>query len=184
MRILGIDPGSRATGYGIIEMHGNRLAHVAHGTIATSSSDPLPARLAAIFLGLRDVLALHRPAEVGVENIFNAHNAQSALKLGHARGVALLAAELDRLPLEEYTPMQVKSAVVGYGHATKEQVQEMVRRLLALPERVGADASDALAVAICHAQTRSTLKAYARAVAARPAIRGRTRGVRLPGDRE
>ena len=99
-----------------------------------------------------------QPAEVGVENIFNAHNAQSALKLGHARGVVLLCAELKGLPISEYTPTQVKSAVVGYGQAEKAQVQEMVRRLLALPKAARADASDALAVAICHGRTRGTLE--------------------------
>jgi crossover junction endodeoxyribonuclease RuvC len=161
LRILGVDPGSRVTGYGIVEMEGNRLIHVAHGTIAPPAGEALPARLAAIYRGLSEVLQTHRPVEVGVEDIFHARNPQSALKLGQARGVALLAAEMASLPVIEYTPMQVKSAVVGYGRADKVQVQEMVRRLLALPETPGPDAADALAVAICHLQSSRTLKSYA-----------------------
>jgi crossover junction endodeoxyribonuclease RuvC len=142
-------------------MEGNRLIHVAHGAIAPPAGAALPARLAAIFRGLTEILQIHRPVEVGVEDIFHARNPQSALKLGQARGVALLAAELAGLPLVEYTPMQVKLAAVGYGRADKVQVQEMVRRLLALPERASPDASDALAVAICHLQSSRTIRAYA-----------------------
>ena len=169
-RVLGIDPGSQITGYGVVELTGNRLVHVAHGTITPPAREPLPVRLAAIYRGLRDIVEVHRPHEMGVENIFHARNAQSALKLGQARGVILLAAELGGMPVVEYTPMQVKSAVVGYGRAEKFQVQEMVRRLLALPERAGPDASDALAVAICHIQTSGTARAYAEAQT-RPARR-------------
>jgi crossover junction endodeoxyribonuclease RuvC len=154
IRVLGIDPGSRTTGYGVVESSGNRLTHVAHGAISCRDEGGLPGRLAAIYRGLRGALETYDPIEVCIENIFHARNAQSALKLGHARGVALLAAELGGLPIVEYTPMQVKSAVVGYGRAEKHQVQEMVRRLLRLPDRVGPDAADALAVAICHLQTR------------------------------
>lgn len=167
IRVLGIDPGSRITGYGVVDMDGNRLVHVAHGTLCGSPNDTLPERLVIIFRGLRTVLDEHDPLEVGIENIFHARNAQSALKLGHARGVALLAAQLRGLPVVEYTPMQVKSAVVGYGRAQKVQVQEMVRRLLCLPDRAGTDASDALAVAICHAQTRRTVEAFRGRKAAR-----------------
>ena len=161
IRVLGIDPGSRTTGYGVVEMRGNRLAHVAHGAISGGRDDALGPRLAAIYRGLREVLETYRPQEMSVEGIFHARNAQSALKLGHARGVVLLTAELTEVPVAEYTPMQVKSAVVGYGRADKRQVQDMVRRLLTLPEVVGTDASDALAVAICHLQTRRTVQAYA-----------------------
>lgn len=167
MRILGIDPGSRVTGYGVVEAAGNRLAHVAHGTIAVPPNAPMAERLAVIYRGLCEVVAGHGPAEVSIESIFHARNAQSALKLGHARGVALLAAELGGVPVVEYTPMQVKSAVVGYGRADKGQVQDMVRRLLCLADPACADASDALAVAICHVQTRRTTEAYA----ARRAVR-------------
>lgn len=157
MLVLGVDPGTRATGWGVVEFERNRLRHVAHGVITTRADSPLPERLAAIFRGLGQVIADYRPEEAGVENIFAARNTQSALKLGHARGVILLCAELNGLAVREYTPQQVKSAVVGYGHAEKEQVQDMVRRLLALPKKAQADASDALAVAICHGRTRSTL---------------------------
>lgn len=158
IRVLGVDPGSRATGYGVVEVDRSRLVHVAHGVIKTDTEAPFSARLAEIYLRLTEVLDEFQPAEVGVENIFNAHSAQSALKLGHARGVILLCAELKGLPISEYTPTQVKSAVVGYGQAEKLQVQDMVRRLLALPKAAQADASDALAVAICHGRTRGTLE--------------------------
>lgn len=158
MLVLGVDPGSRATGYGIVEFSGNRLRHVAHGVLSVGKHDYLPARLAAIYHGLRQVIADHGPDEAGVETIFHARNPQSALKLGHARGVVLLCAELHGLPVGEYSALQVKSAVVGYGKAEKVQVQDMVRRLLALPKSAPADASDALAVAICHGRTRSTAK--------------------------
>ena len=159
-RVLGIDPGSRTTGYGVVETIGNRLVYVGHGAISGGAEVALPGRLAAIFEGLRRVLETHRPAEVCVENIFYARNAQSALKLGHARGVALLVAELSGLPVVEYTPMQVKSAVVGYGKAEKRQVQDMVRRLLNLQKAAGPDASDALAVAICHLQSRRVAERF------------------------
>ncbi|MBI5014250.1 MAG: crossover junction endodeoxyribonuclease RuvC [Deltaproteobacteria bacterium] len=158
-RALGIDPGSRATGFGVVDLTGNRLVHVACGAIHTPSRASAPERLAIIYRGLLDVIERHRPEEVGVESIFQARNARSALVLGQARGVALLSVELARLPIVEYTPMQVKLAVVGYGRAEKGQVQEMVRRLLALPEAAGPDASDALAVAICHLQTSRTARA-------------------------
>jgi crossover junction endodeoxyribonuclease RuvC len=161
IRVLGIDPGSRTTGYGVVEMRGNRLVHVAHGAIAGGRETGLAQRLGIIYRGLQEVFEAYRPEEVSIEGIFQARNAQSALKLGHARGVALLAAELRDVPVVEYAPMQVKSAVVGYGRAEKVQVQEMVRRLLALEKNAGPDASDALAVAICHLQSRRTLEAYA-----------------------
>lgn len=159
-RALGIDPGSRATGYGVVELAGSRLVHVDHGVLRPPAGAAVPERLAFIFRGLAEVVERHRPGEVGVESIFQARNAQSALVLGQARGVALLAAELAGLPLVEYTPMQVKLAVVGYGRAEKGQVQEMVRRLLALPEAAPTDASDALAVALCHLQTSRVTRAY------------------------
>ncbi len=160
-RVLGVDPGSRVTGYGVVDLQGNRLCLVAHGAIRTRTDDPLPRRLATIYRELCRVIAEYGPGEVGVEGIFQARNAQSSLKLGHARGVALLAVELAGLPMVEYTPMQVKSAVVGYGGADKRQVQEMVRRLLCMDRPAGPDASDALAVAICHAQTARTVERVA-----------------------
>lgn len=171
IRALGIDPGSRATGYGVVEMVGNRLVHVANGTIRAPSGATLAERLAGIHKGLAEVVSLYGPSEVGIESIFQSRNARSALLLGHARGVALLAAELAGLPLVEYTPMQVKAAVVGYGRAEKHQVQEMVRRLLVLPQEPGSDAADALAVAICHLQTNRTARAYCARRAVRPSRR-------------
>ncbi|TLN23474.1 crossover junction endodeoxyribonuclease RuvC, partial [bacterium] len=156
IRVLGVDPGSRFTGWGIVEMDKNRLRHVAHGVISTKSGDPLPARLSVIHKGLLGVVAEFSPQEAGVEQIFSAKNTLSALKLGHARGVALLALEESSVPITEYTALQVKSAVAGYGKAAKEQVQEMVKRLLSLPEVPPEDGADALAVAICHGRTRST----------------------------
>lgn len=153
MRILGIDPGSRLTGYGIIEQQGNRLRHIDNGVIATASNAPLPLRLQTIHQGLERVLAAYRPEAMAVEQVFLAKNALSALKLGHARGVALVCGVNAGLPVFEYSALQVKSAVVGYGRAAKGQVQQMVRALLNLPEIAQEDASDALAVAICHAHS-------------------------------
>lgn len=153
MRILGIDPGSRVTGYGIIEKAGNRLIHVDNGGIFTRADLDLADRLKLIYDGLCRVIAEYAPASVAVEQIFLAKNALSALKLGHARGIALLAGVNHGLPVFEYSALQVKSAVVGYGKAEKIQVQQMVKTLLKLPELAQEDASDALAVAICHAHT-------------------------------
>ncbi|MEZ4598532.1 MAG: crossover junction endodeoxyribonuclease RuvC [Syntrophotaleaceae bacterium] len=153
MRILGIDPGTRITGYGIIEKRGNRLIHVDNGAICTRAESPLSERLRLIYDGLSGVIEHYRPQAVAVEQIFVAKNALSALKLGHARGVALLAGVNADLPVTEYSAVQVKNAVVGYGKAGKGQVQQMVRVLLKLPEIAQEDASDALAVAICHAHS-------------------------------
>lgn len=161
MRILGIDPGSRMTGYGIVDSVGNRLLHVDNGVITTRSGDDLAPRLKVIYDGLCRVITEYRPEAVAVEQIFLSNNALSALKLGHARGVALLAAVNHGLPVHEYSALQVKSAVVGYGKAAKEQVQQMVRTLLGLPEIAQADASDALAVAICHAHSHGSRRHYA-----------------------
>ncbi len=157
MRILGIDPGTRITGYGIIDVEGNRLRHVDNGIIKTRSSDDLPLRLKAIYDGLTAVIKEYAPTAVAVEQVFLAKNPRAALTLGHARGTAVLSAvNLDR-EVHEYSALQVKSAVVGYGHAGKQQVQQMVKVLLNLPEVAQEDAADALAVAICHANSR-TLK--------------------------
>jgi len=153
MRILGIDPGSRLTGYGLIEKRGNRLIHLDNGVICTRSGDELPLRLKVIHDGLTRLIGEFTPEAVAVEQIFVSRNVLSALKLGHARGVALLAGVNAGLPVHEYTAMQVKSAVVGYGKAGKLQVQQMVRTLMNLPEIAQEDASDALAVAICHAHS-------------------------------
>lgn len=153
MRILGIDPGSRVTGYGVIEKQGNRLIHIDNGAIYTDSKDSLAHRLQTIHEGLVRIIGRYNPEAMAVEEIFLAKNALSALKLGHARGAALLAGTRHQLPVFEYTALQVKSAVVGYGRAAKPQVQHMVRVLMNLPEIAQEDASDALAVAICHAHS-------------------------------
>lgn len=151
MRILGIDPGTRITGYGLIEKVGNRLLHIDNGAIYTRTDAPLSDRLKTIYSELCRVITDYAPAAMAVERIFVAKNALSALKLGHARGVAMLAGVNAELPIAEYTALEVKKAVVGYGKAAKPQVQQMVRMLLNLPEIAQEDASDALAVAICHA---------------------------------
>jgi len=150
MIVLGIDPGSRITGYGIVEKAGNRLVHIDNGAIFTDKAADLPGRLKKIFDGLLEVIAQYRPDQMAIENIFLATNPQSALKLGQARGAAIVAAVHSGLPVAEYSALQVKQAVVGKGRAEKEQVQKMVKALLGLPEIAQADASDALAVAICH----------------------------------
>ena len=153
LRILGIDPGSRVTGYGIIEAQGNRLRHIDNGIIATNPNEPLAGRLKTIYDGVARVIAEHNPAAVAVEQIFLAKNPQAALVLGHARGSVMLAAVNAGLAVHEYTALQVKSAVVGYGRAGKPQVQQMVKALLNLPEIAQEDAADALGVAICHAHS-------------------------------
>jgi crossover junction endodeoxyribonuclease RuvC len=149
-RILGIDPGLQVTGFGVIEKDGDRLAYVASGCVKSGAGD-LAARLKTILEGLNEVIAAHRPGEVVVEKVFVNVNPQATLALGQARGTAICAAVLAGLPVAEYTALQVKQSVVGYGKAKKEQVQHMVRRLLALPGDPSPDAADALACAICHA---------------------------------
>lgn len=151
MRILGIDPGLRITGYGIVAVEGRRLAYVTSGRVRTPDAAPLPERIKALLDGLAEVIDAGGPEQVAVEQVFVNVNAQSTLKLGQARGAAICAAVSQGLPVSEYTALQVKQAVVGNGHASKEQVQEMVKRLLALPGLPGPDAADALACAICHA---------------------------------
>ena len=163
MIILGIDPGSRITGYGIIRREGNRLIHLDNGAIFTDSAEDFPGRLQRIYSGISRIIATYNPEVVAVEDIFFANNVQSALKLGQARGAAIVPAVTAGLPVHEYTALQVKQAVVGHGRAAKEQVQQMVRVLLALPEIAQADASDALAVAICHANS-AVMKSVARPV--------------------
>jgi crossover junction endodeoxyribonuclease RuvC len=153
MRVLGVDPGSRITGYGIITKEGSRLLHVDNGAIFTDSSKDFPQRLQKIYSDLTGIIELYRPDAMAVENIFFATNAQSALKLGQARGAAIVAGVNAGLPVFEYTALQVKQAVVGHGRAAKEQVQKMLKVLLNLPEIAQEDASDALAVAICHAHS-------------------------------
>jgi crossover junction endodeoxyribonuclease RuvC len=148
--ILGIDPGLRVTGFGVIHVAGNKLAYVTCGCIK-SSEGSLPDRLGVILRDLGEVILRYRPTEVAVEKVFVNVNPQSTLLLGQARGAAISAAVLAELPVAEYTALQVKQAVVGHGKAAKEQVQDMVRRLLSLPGTPAPDAADALACAIAHA---------------------------------
>ncbi len=151
MKVFGIDPGSDRTGFGCVETDGTRHRLVACGAIAARGAATFPDKLLIIHRGLTDRLAECRPDSVAIENLFHATNARSALKLGHARGVAMLAAAEAGLPIAEYTPTAIKLAVVGYGRAEKAQVQEMIRLLLGLTEVPSPhDAADALAVAVCH----------------------------------
>lgn len=151
IRILGIDPGLGVTGYGVVEKQGSALAYVASGRIVSNDRQALAERLATILAGLHEVIESFAPVEVAVEKVFVNVNPNSTLLLGQARGAAICAAVLARLPVSEYTALQVKQSVVGQGHARKEQVQEMVKRLLKLTGLPGTDAADALACAICHA---------------------------------
>ena len=151
MRIFGIDPGSERTGYGCVETDGRCHRLVACGAITASATDAFPERLARIHRELAALLTTCKPDSVAIENLFHAANVRSALKLGHARGVAMLAAVEAGCPVVEYTPAEIKRAVVGYGRAEKHQVQQMIKLLLGLDEPPSPhDAADALAVAICH----------------------------------
>jgi len=150
VRILGIDPGLRVTGFGVIEKSGARLSYIASGCVKSGNAD-LADRLKTILEGLREIIGEHRPQQVALEKVFVNVNPASTLALGQARGTAICAAVDAGLPVAEYTARQVKQAVVGNGHAKKEQVQEMVKRLLGLAGAPSADAADALACAICHA---------------------------------
>ena len=159
MRIVGIDPGSERTGYGCVETDGRRHRLVTCGAITAAAGDAFPDRLARIHRELSALFAKTRPECVAVESVFHAVNARSALKLGHARGVALLAAVQAGCTVVEYTPAEVKRAVVGYGRADKRQVQQMIKLLLGLTQPPSPyDASDALAVAICHLHSGVDLK--------------------------
>lgn len=170
IRILGIDPGLRITGFGILDKQGQQLSYVASGCIKTPDGE-LPERLKVILNSLGEVIAQHQPHQVAVEKVFVNVNPQSTLMLGQARGAAICAAVLANLPVAEYTALQVKQAVVGNGHAQKEQVQEMVKRLLKLSGIPSPDAADALACAICHAHGGQGLGALA------------TKGFRVRGGR-
>lgn len=151
VRILGIDPGLRITGFGVLDKAGTKLSYVTSGCIRTPADGDLALRLKTILDGLEEVIASAKPDQVALEKVFVNKNPQSTLALGQARGTAICAAVMGRLPVSEYTALQVKQAVVGNGHAAKEQVQEMVRRLLGLGGNPNPDAADALACAICHA---------------------------------
>ena len=151
MLILGLDPGLGTTGWGVVEADGNRLSHVANGQVSTAAGSPLPRRLLALADALDALISAHRPAAAAVEEVFVNANPQSTLKLGQARGVVLLCAGRSGIAVGEYAPRLVKKAVVGTGAAEKAQVHAMVSRLLPTALIAGADAADALAVAICHA---------------------------------
>jgi crossover junction endodeoxyribonuclease RuvC len=164
IRILGLDPGLRRTGWGIIESDGVRLSYVASGLITSDSEDDLAYRLAELYQGILSVIAAHKPAEAAVEETFVNENPRSTLKLGQARGMALLAPAMKGLLVAEYTPNLIKKSVVGAGHAEKHQVQAMINFLLPRAKFDSADEADALAIAICHASHRAS-----RALAARVA---------------
>ncbi len=155
-RILGIDPGSRLTGYGVIEMHAGRAIWVGSGCIRIKGDD-LASRLRILVDGIREILDQHQPASVAVEQVFMHRNADSALKLGQARGAAISVVAGQHLPVHEYSPTQIKKAIVGKGNAAKGQVQHMVKAMLGLSHLPQEDAADALAVALCHAHTAQTL---------------------------
>jgi crossover junction endodeoxyribonuclease RuvC len=163
MRVFGIDCGTEFTGYGVVEVNCDdrlpRLVHLAAGTVRLSKKEKTPLRLMQIYTELTGLITLHQPEVVAIEEVFFSANAKSALKLGQVRGVAMLAAATCELPVVEYAPLSIKSSVVGYGLAAKEQVQFMVKRLLEIDyELDSADAADALAIAICHIHTAQTLQ--------------------------
>ncbi len=174
--MAGIDPGSASTGYGVVDLVDGRLHHVASGRIAPGESLGLGDRLRTIHDGLIRLLHEFEPHALAVESLFFARNARSAVVLAHCRGVVLLAAAEAGLPVAEYAPMEVKRAAVGYGRASKEQVQAMVARLLALATPPPADAADALGVAICHAHQAGGRPAWATASGTFGAARGRQGG--------
>ena len=169
--VLGIDPGSRITGYGLINAVGHSIEYVDSGCIRVEQGD-LPDRLLSIFSGITQLIELYSPQEMGIEQVFMARNADSALKLGQARGAAIVAAKNLEVPVFEYSARQVKQAVVGKGAADKHQVQEMVCRLLNLAKRPQVDAADALGIALCHAHTQQGL---IRMAGAQKVRRGRVR---------
>lgn len=171
VRILGIDPGLRITGFGVIDRRGQKLAYVASGCVKTDDKASLPERIKTLIDGIAEVISVHGPDQAAVEKVFVNVNPQSTLLLGQARGAAVAALVSAGLPVAEYTALQVKQAVVGHGKAAKEQVAHMVVRLLGLPGEPSADAADALACAICHAHGGQGLGAIA------------TQGFRVKGGR-
>lgn len=150
MLVLGVDPGSRITGFGLVEKRGNDLAFVHSGLIRSKGNAPFYKRIHRIFESTLEIINRYGPQEMAIEDLFYAKNIQSSLKLGHARGAALIAAVQCNLPIFEYTPLEIKKSVVGYGRAGKEQVRSMVQVILGIREELPLDASDALAAAICH----------------------------------
>jgi len=160
MRILGVDPGSRRTGYGVVDIEGNRMTHVTHGVIATGNGE-FSERLAVLFSSLSHVITEFQPECAAIEDVFMARNAASALKLGQARGALIVACTHAGLQVSAYSPTTVKQAVVGFGRAEKGQVQHMIQLLLKPPAPLQEDAADALAVALCHANHQSSAKRIA-----------------------
>ena len=155
--ILGIDPGSCITGYGLIQEKNNQLRYISSGCIKITA-DSIEQRLQQVFCGIREVIVQYQPEEVAIEQIFMHKNPNSALKLGQARGVAIVAASQDGLDVFEYSARQIKQAIVGYGNATKSQMQYMIQTLLKLSDVPSADAADALAVALCHTHSRKNIQ--------------------------
>jgi len=162
VRILGIDPGSRVTGFGVVDVCGQRLVHVSSGCLRIKGDD-MGERLARIHAHITEVVAEHRPQELAVEKVFVHRNVSAALKLGQARGAALAAAVGAGLAFNEYSPNEIKQAITGRGHAEKQQIQSMIKILLGLTSLPPSDAADALAVAICHGHVRATRARLARA---------------------
>lgn len=177
MRILGIDPGLRITGFGVVDVHGSDLSYVASGTISTQHLDTraLPARLKVLFDGIGEVVQRYQPTCACIEIVFVNVNPQSTLLLGQARGALITALVSADLPVAEYTALQMKQAVVGYGRADKTQIQEMVRRLLTLSGLPGTDAADALGLAITHAHAGKALARLAQADGVGAELQGRTK---------
>jgi len=163
MRVLGIDPGTRTTGYGIVDFEDNVLRHIDNGGISPDEGKPLSNRLYHIYTVINSLIENHKPDVVVIEDLFVAKNARSSLLLGHARGVALVAASKAGVVIAEYSPSEVKKAVVGNGSATKHQIQQMVKMILKLPEIAIEDASDALAAAICHCNGEALRNCFAAA---------------------
>ena len=175
MRVLGIDPGLRTTGFGVVECDRGQLRYVASGTIRTAAValPDLPGRLKVIFDGVREIAVRYAPTCASIEIVFVNVNPQATLLLGQARGAALSALVANELTVAEYTALQMKRAIVGHGQAKKEQVQQMVMRLLALPGLPGPDAADALGLAICHAHAAGSFAAIARSATLAPRTSGR-----------
>ena len=173
-RIIGVDPGTLVTGWGAIEARGSSVTHLGHGTIATARANSQADRLRLIYRGLEEAIRSFQPEGLSLERVFFARNAQSALKLGQARGVALLAAAQSSLSVHEYAASEIKLAVVGYGYASKAQVQLMVTSMLRIRDKIAPDAADALAAAICHVHCHYFKAMVARAVPQwKPTIRRR-----------
>lgn len=164
--ILGIDPGSRVTGYGVVRMERNTSVHLASGCIEVGDL-AFERRLCVIFDALTEVARTYQPQEAAIEKVFMSRNVDSALKLGQARGVAIVAIAKLEIPVHEYSPNEIKQAIVGRGHADKTQVQQMVKTLLSLAQVPRVDAADALAIAMCHGHTRQGLQAVRRALGTR-----------------